>query len=141
MRRVVVGAPSYFAGHGEPRTPHDLVHLDCVTFDAIGAAEGWSFADAGGGEIDVPVRPRLSVNTAEAAIDAAVAGTGLTRVLTYQAAGPVAAGALKVVLADYEKPPLPISLMHPGQGRLPLKTRAFLDLAAPRLRRVLASLA
>lgn len=38
--------------------------------------------------LPVDVRVRLAVNTAEAAIDAAIAGVGLARVLSYQAAGP-----------------------------------------------------
>ena len=37
-------------------------------------------------ELRVPVHSRLSVNTAEAAIDAAAAGVGVTRVLSYQVA-------------------------------------------------------
>jgi DNA-binding transcriptional LysR family regulator len=74
------------------------------------------------------------VSTAEAAIDAAIAGVGVTRVLSYQAADAVAEGKLKIVLAAYEPEPLPINLVHVGQSLLPLKTRAFLDFAAPRIR-------
>ena len=36
--------------------------------------------------IRAPVRSRLAVNTAEAAIDGAAAGLGVTRVLSYQVA-------------------------------------------------------
>ena len=45
-----------------------------------------------------------------------------------------------MILSDFESEPLPVSLVHAGQGRLPLKTRAFLDMAAPQLKNALARL-
>ncbi|TIW16637.1 MAG: LysR family transcriptional regulator, partial [Mesorhizobium sp.] len=63
---------------------------------------------------------------------------GLTKVLSYQADAAVRAGALRVVLGPFEPPPWPVSLVHAGQGLLPVKLRAFLDFAAPRLRERLA---
>jgi DNA-binding transcriptional LysR family regulator len=74
------------------------------------------------------------VNTAEAAIDAAVAGFGITRVLSYQIANAVQAGVLAVVLEEYEPTSSPVSLVYAGQRLLPLKLRAFLDFATSRLK-------
>ena len=93
-------------------------------------AHVWTFA-AADFELSISVQPRLSVNTAEVAIDAAIAGVGVTRVLSYQVAREVADGRLQIVLADYELKPLPISLVHIGQNPLPLKTRAFSFRRAP----------
>jgi DNA-binding transcriptional LysR family regulator len=62
---------------------------------------------------------------------------GVTRVLSYQAAAALADGRLRHVLNAFDGPPLDVSLLHAGQGRLPLKTRAFLDLAAPHLKQAL----
>jgi DNA-binding transcriptional LysR family regulator len=118
-----------------------LSELVCVTFDAMTSSTEWGFpTQPGGAEKPVPVRSRLSVNTAEAAVDAAVAGVGVTRVLSYQAARAVADGKLDIVLAAFEPEPLPVNLVHAAQGSLPLKMRAFLDFAAPRLRHALAAL-
>jgi DNA-binding transcriptional LysR family regulator len=136
VRRVVCGSPAYFAGHGTPKAPEELSGLDCVAFDALESATEWLFPKAR----PVPVRPRLSVNTAEAAIDAAVAGVGITRVLSYQAARAVRDGKLQIVLTAFEPEPAPVHLVHAAQGTLPLKMRAFLDSAAPRLRQALAEL-
>jgi DNA-binding transcriptional LysR family regulator len=58
----------------------------------------------------------------------------VTRVLCYQIDLAERGGQLQRVLRDFEPPPLPISLVHAGQRRLPLKLRAFLDFATPRLR-------
>jgi DNA-binding transcriptional LysR family regulator len=74
------------------------------------------------------------VDTAAAAIDAAIAGVGFVRTLSYQAAAALQAGSLRLVLEDFEPEPWPVHLVYPGQGRLPIKLRAFLDFAAPRLR-------
>ena len=49
-------------------------------------------------EVAVPVHSRLSVTTAEAAVDAAIAELGVTRILSYQAARAIAAGELQIVL-------------------------------------------
>jgi DNA-binding transcriptional LysR family regulator len=87
------------------------------------------------------VRSRLVVNTAEAALDAAVAGTGLTRVLSYQAAAAVRDGRVVMVLRDYEPEPNPISLIYPSGRLVPLKLRAFLDFAVPRLKARLQEIA
>lgn len=81
---------------------------------------------------------RLVVTTAEAAVDAAIAGIGVTRVLSYQCAQAVRDGTLATVPAPFEPAPRPLSLIHAGQGLLPLKARAFLDFAATRLRKRLA---
>jgi DNA-binding transcriptional LysR family regulator len=140
VRRVVCGSPAYFAAHGTPRIPQDLSELVCVTFDALTSATEWHFpTQQRKAEKPVPVRSRLSVNTAEAAVDAAVAGVGVTRVLSYQAARAVDDGKLQIILAAFEPEPWPVNLVHAAQGSLPLKMRAFLDFAAPRLRRTLAA--
>jgi DNA-binding transcriptional LysR family regulator len=137
VRRVVCGSPNYFAAHGIPNDPADLSALPCVNFDGLGSGTSWTFA---GQQTVVTVRPRLSVNTAEAAIDAAIAGVGVTRVLSYQVATAVAEGQLQLVLEAFEPAPLPVSLVHAPQGLLPLKMRKFLDFAALQLRQRLSSI-
>ena len=137
VRRVVCASPEYFAAHGVPARPQALAEHACVTFEQMTSRHVWNFS-VGKADIAVPVRSRLAVSTAEAAVDAAVAGIGITRVLSYQMAQALHTGALQIALAAYEPPPWPVSLVHTGQGILPLKLRAFLDFAAPRLKARLA---
>jgi DNA-binding transcriptional LysR family regulator len=136
-RRSAYASPDYIKRRGLPTTLQELIHHDCVSFENIVPSKFWIFHD-GQRDISTPVRTRLSVTTAEAAIDAAVAGTGITRVLSYQAARAVAAGALVPVLEAFEPPAWPIHFVHVAQGALPLKMRAFLDFATPRIRAKLA---
>jgi DNA-binding transcriptional LysR family regulator len=89
----------------------------------------------------VGVRSRLTTTTAEAAIDATLAGIGLTCTLSYQIAESVKAGRLVVVLRKFEPAPLPVSLLYVHESRITAKLRAFVDFAAPRLRARLTSAA
>ncbi|HEY2227000.1 MAG TPA: LysR family transcriptional regulator [Xanthobacteraceae bacterium] len=133
IRRMVCATPQYFAERGKPKRPEELAAHDCVTFQGLSAPDAWSFAN-GKSDMAVAIHSRLVVNTAEAAIDAALAGVGITRVLSYQIAQARRSGALDIALENFEPTPWPVSLVYPGQGRLPLKLRAFLDFAAPRLK-------
>jgi DNA-binding transcriptional LysR family regulator len=132
VSRVVCASPRVLAKQGTPKTPDALTDLPCIQFEGV-SGNAWHFAAQ-----TVLVRLRLSVNTAEAAVDAAIAGVGFTQVLSYQAARAVQEGTLKLVLRKFEPPPMPVSLVHGGQGTLPLKMRRFLDYAAPRLRKALS---
>jgi len=134
LRRVVVASPDYLAQNGTPRVPADLGAHAIVAFSGIGGVERWQFRGAAG-ETSVAIKPRLVVTTAEAAVDAARAGFGLTRLLSYQAAEDIARGSLLRVLQAYEGDELPVHLLHPGGRHPPPKLRAFLDFAVPRLRK------
>lgn len=139
VRRVVCAGPGYLADHGVPATPRELETHQCISHQQPLTPTTWSFR-VDGADVSLPIHPRLSVNTAEAAIDAAIAQGGLTQVLCYQMAGAESAGRLCKVLEAYECPPVPVSLVYNRQGRLPLKLRAFLDHAVPRLRAGLGQL-
>jgi DNA-binding transcriptional LysR family regulator len=139
IRRVVCGSPAYFDAHGIPKTPEDLAEHMCVTFTALASGMTWMFNTPDGPVRGVRPQCRLKINTAESAIDAAIAGIGVTNVLSYQIARSIAEGKLKVVLTDYEPDPMPVHLVHSGQALMPLKTRSFMEFAASRLRRSLAT--
>lgn len=134
VRRVVCASPAYLERFGSPRSLDDLAAHRCISFDGLDAAAAWTFVAEHGDKRRVPVQSRMTVSTADAAIAAAVCGLGLTRVLAYQVAEALRDGRLVRVLADHEPPAVPASLIYPGQGRLPMKTRAFIDFAAGRLR-------
>jgi DNA-binding transcriptional LysR family regulator len=135
VRRVVCASPAYLAAHGPtPKQPSDLEGHACITFEGLTSPITWTFG-RGNRPQPVPIRSRLAVNTAEAAIDAAVAGLGITRVLSYQVAEAVRTGKLETILVDFEPEPSPVNIVHHGQGLVPLKTRALIDFAAEPLRR------
>lgn len=140
IRRVVCASPAYLKRFGAPHAVGELAAHRCITFDGLEAVAAWTFVDADGQKRQAPVHSRMTVSTADAAIEAALLGLGLTRVLSYQVADALHDRRLVRVLVDAEPPAVPASLIYPGQGRLPMKTRAFIEFAAGRLRDRLSTL-
>jgi DNA-binding transcriptional LysR family regulator len=133
VRNVVCASPDYLTRHGLPRSPADLTRLDLIAFSQDLATPEWSFVDGTGTRTLRPAA-RLIVNNAEAAIAAAAAGHGLTRVLSYQIAPELRAGRLEIVLAEFEHPPVPVQVVH-REGRRPTgRVRALVDFLVERLR-------
>ena len=133
IRRVICASPGYLAQHGEPRHPQELREHALVASVADGRSDQWQFVD-GGSALEVAIQPRLVVSTNAAAIDAAQAGAGLTRVMSYQVAETIAQGRLQRVLQSFETRPLPVWLVNQEGRRAPAKLRAFLAFAGQRLR-------
>ena len=141
MRTVVCASPKLIDAHGTPKRPEDLAAMPCVNFEFLSPAASWLFRAAETGQaIEVAFSPRLSVTTAEAAVEAAARGAGATRVLHYQCAEQVREGALRIMLEDFETNPVPVHLIHAARGALPWKMRVSLDYAAPVLRAKIRSL-
>ena len=136
-QRVVCASSAYLAARGTPDAPEDLIEHDCINYAGFGQADTWTFVRGGTG-IAVPVKARLIVGSAEAAYTAACAGIGITKALAYQLNAGPNAGGLKTVLEDFQAPPMPVNLVYAANRFLPIKVRAFLDFAAPRLKRIFA---
>lgn len=132
VRRVVTGAPEYLSKHGVPRTPDDLKDHRIVAVTSAFYGVDWRFGSKD--KSAVRVQPRILCNNNAAAIGIAVSGWALTRVLSYQVGIEVNAGNLRLILEDFEEDPLPVHLVHGGTRVTASKVRAFIDLAAKRLR-------
>ncbi|MFK4653534.1 DNA-binding transcriptional LysR family regulator [Bradyrhizobium japonicum] len=124
MRRITVATPGYLKRHGEPKTPQELLAHQTIAF---GPYANWHFVQDGR-DIEWTPTPRFTSNSADAALQYAEAGGGITRVLAYQAAEGLKCGRLKIVLAKYEQPTLPIHIVYPTSRLLSAKVRAFVDL-------------
>jgi DNA-binding transcriptional LysR family regulator len=129
MRRIVVASSAYLKVRGEPRTPAAIASHQTIQFGATTAPPDWRFVEDGR-EVRVACTPRFATNSADAAIQYAGQGGGLTRVLAYQAADAIKAGRLRIVLAKFEQPPLPIHIVYPTSRLLSAKVRTFVDLVA-----------
>jgi DNA-binding transcriptional LysR family regulator len=134
-RRVICASPAYLAAHGTPRTPDELTRHDCITYAGFMSPDVWTFFKDKAA-IAVPVRARLVVGSAEAACDAACAGIGITSAFAYHFQAALKRGDLTTLLDQFQPEPLPVNLVYAANRFLPIKVRAFLDFAAPRLKRV-----
>lgn len=133
VRRVVCAAPEYLKQYGILNEPQDLVTHRVICAIPVSPANEWRF---GTGKMleSVKIHPRLTVTNNDAAIQAALQGLGVTRLMSYQIAAHLAAGRLTRVLADYEPPPLPIHVLHREGRQASAKVRSFVDLLVERLR-------
>jgi DNA-binding transcriptional LysR family regulator len=136
---ITCASPAYLATRGAPETLADLSQHDCIAFEGLYSNNSWAFR-SGKDNVTVPIRPRFAVNTANGAIDAAISGAGIARVLSYQAAAWIDDGQLVTVLDDCRPESMPVHLVHTGQAFLPLKLRAFLDFSTPRLKERLSGI-
>ena len=133
VRRVLVAAPAYLEAQGVPQRPEDLARHTIASASGVTPVSEWRFDD-GGQPLLQRLQPRLRTTTNDSAIAAAVAGLGITRLLSYQVAEHVRSGKLQIVLEDFEAAPWPVHVVHHEGRRATRKVRAFIDLAVDSLR-------
>ncbi len=139
VRRVICASPAYIARCGIPKVPDDLRQHQGISFQGFATSPEWRYR--GDNEtLAVEARNRVVVNTTEAAVDAALAGLGIVRLLSYQVIEKIQSGELVPLLEEFAPDPIPVQLIYAEQGMLPVKVRAFLDWITPRLRSRLAEL-
>ena len=137
VRWLLCASPDYLARRGEPATPEALTDHDCIAFEGLQTYRVWSVA-GGAAARSVTIRPRFSVNTADAVVEAATAGLGIARLMSYQVAAAIEERRLTPILRGFPSDPIPVNLVHTPQRVQPLKRRAFLDFVLPRLSLALA---
>jgi DNA-binding transcriptional LysR family regulator len=129
VRRVLVASKEYLAAQGEPQKPEDLAdHAFVSTFGVASIASQWTLGPEE--EKTIRVRPRLTVNSVDAALDAAISGLGIARLFSYQVEEAVAQGRLFRILRDFEPPAAPIHLVRPAGRHPPQKVSLFIEKAA-----------
>ncbi len=138
VRRVFVGSPALLKRLGRPQRPEDLKDAPCVSFTGVGPADEWTF-ERSGRALRVKVASVLVSNQVDAALAACEAGLGWGRFLSYQVEDALRAGRLKAVLPDESAGTIPMQIVYPHARLLSANLRAFLDFAAPRLRKRVAA--
>ncbi|MEC4590981.1 LysR family transcriptional regulator [Nitrospirillum amazonense] len=132
VRWVACASPDYIARHGAPSSPQELSTHACIAYEGLKLWRDWTFAGPRGEQTTI-IRPRYSVNTADAIIAGAAAGIGIAYIISYQAADSVRDGVLVPVLSEWAPPPFPVQIVYAPRPHQPLKLKAFLDFVAPRL--------
>ncbi|MFT5757691.1 MAG: DNA-binding transcriptional LysR family regulator [Alteromonadaceae bacterium] len=133
VRMILCASPEYIKRKGIPQDPNDLINHDSIFSRAVNANSEWFF-DYNKQAQKIKLKPRLIVNTNDAAIEAAKSGFGITRLLSYQVAPLLASGELKILLESYEPKPSPIHIVHREGHLTSTKVRSFIDLIAKQLR-------
>jgi DNA-binding transcriptional LysR family regulator len=140
VQMIVSASPAYLERRGIPQAPSDLMRHDCIAWSGVEPLDSWWFRE-GRRDRTFPVHTRLATTSADSAISAAHAGLGLVQTTSYQADQALRDGSLALVLRAFECAPTPVSLVYARQRLLPLKVRAFIDFAMPRLTQQLRAIA
>lgn len=133
IQHVACASPAYLAEHGKPKKLTDLSDHDCITLLPWETPTEWIF-NPGKRVQKIAVRSKLTVTTAETAVDAAVSGLGIAHLFCYQVSEAIANKRLALVLREFEPKPFPIHVVYPTGRHIPQKLRAFIDFAMPRLK-------
>lgn len=112
LRLVACAAPDYLRRCGTPPNVATLAQHDCITFADMPGNFRWVFTSKKHGRQVARVRSRLNVNSADAAVAAAVEGIGIVRVLSYQARAAIEARQLVPVLERFDDAVIPINVVY-----------------------------
>ncbi|PYE89168.1 LysR family transcriptional regulator [Phyllobacterium leguminum] len=124
---AVVATPAYFARHGIPQHPSDLIHHRCINHRfSSGRIYRWEF-EKGDETIDMAVNGPLILNDDRLALEAALQGAGLAFLFDLHVADAVADGRLVRVLEDWCAPFPGFYLYYPSRRRMRPALRAFID--------------
>ena len=130
LEMAVAGAPDYFARHGTPATPADLVQHNCLCYrqTSSGAIFRWEFATPDSGSRPFVVEPQgvFTTNDDDGMIRAALQGVGLIQHMEVAVRRHLAEGALVRVLQPWCKPFPGFYFYAPSRERMPAKVRALM---------------
>jgi DNA-binding transcriptional LysR family regulator len=131
IRRVACASPAYIARWGAPNHPRDLGTHKGISYTNVEEKKFWRFVDPRTGEQQsVNVSSRLRVNTGDALLEAAIAGSGVTVLPTFIAHKSIVAGDLVPVMLPYEKVSTNLHVVYPSRKLIPAKVKAFVDYLA-----------
>jgi len=131
VRQVMCAAPAYLARHGVPLRPEDLSQHTIVTATGLTPTPELRFAN----DLKIRVQPRMTTTTNESAAAMVAAGFGIARLPLYQIAPAVQRGELQLVLEAFERPAVPIHVVHREGRNASSKVRSFIDMTVDALRK------
>jgi DNA-binding transcriptional LysR family regulator len=127
QRFMLVGSPAYFAQHGRPAHPRDVLdHASIRHRFPSGTTYSWEF-EKDGEVIRLNPPARLTSTSLDLELAACEAGVGLLATFEDFVAPAIAAGRLEAVLQDWLPPFTGPYLYYPSRRHMPAPLRAFVD--------------
>lgn len=138
MHRILCASPDYLVRRGAPASPAELGGHDCVVSGWSAAGAAWVL-EGPQGQVTVTVSGRFAANEMQAVAAAAIAGHGIALLPSGIAEVAIRDGRLRRVLPDHATPAGGIHVVYPSSRHLSPLVKAFVELAAERLRAIGAS--
>lgn len=125
---INVGSLGYLTRYGTPSTPGDLGKHLAVNYasPATGRVEDWEWIEDGAVRM-LPMRARVTVNSAEAYIACCLAGLGLIQIPAYDVKHHLDAGELVEVMPGHRAAPMPMALLYSHRQHLSRRLQLFAD--------------
>ncbi|MBN3804255.1 LysR family transcriptional regulator [Paraburkholderia sp. Ac-20336] len=126
LQQVTVASPAYLAAYGEPADLAALSAHRAVNYvsSATGKPVPLEFR-VDGHDRAIMLPSAVSVTGADLYAGAALAGLGIVQVPRYRVEADLAAGRLRILLAEFPPPTLPVSVLYPQSRQLSSRVRAF----------------
>lgn len=126
-RRMIVGAPAYFARHGRPAVPDGLLQHNCLLLRFPGSQQYRWTLDTPDGPVTLPVAGSMDASNGEVLRDWCLAGQGLALKSLWEVWEDLRDGRLEAVLTDCPPPGHSITALYPHSRHLPIRVRVFID--------------
>lgn len=125
---INVVSPAYVTRHGTPGSPEDLGDHWAVNYASptSGRVEDWEWLEQGKLH-RVPLRGRVTVNSAEAYIACCLAGLGMIQIPAYDVKQHLEAGELVEVMPGHRAELMPMTLLYPHRQHLSHRLQVFAD--------------
>lgn len=127
VRRLLVGAPEYFARNGRPSHPRDLSRHACLNYSCLPSGDSWPFAGPSGEECDVRVGGPLRANNADLLMPSLRAGIGIALQPEFLVWRDLREGRLEAVLPDWSAPRIALNIVTPPGGPRPAKVAVLIE--------------
>jgi DNA-binding transcriptional LysR family regulator len=128
MEQVTCASPEYLDRHGEPKDLKGLSGHMAVNYVSTTTGKPYplEFITKDGVKL-VSMPGHVSVTGAEVYTGSAIAGLGLVQIPRYRVTKQLDAGSLRVILAAYPPPPMPVSVLYPQNRQLSSRVRVFAE--------------
>jgi DNA-binding transcriptional LysR family regulator len=125
--RAALASPDYLSRHGEPASPDELAHHNCLVYSGLATPHDWEFADPEGRLHAVRVDGNFESNSSEAIRQAVCEGLGISFSTLWVYGDDIRAGRVAAVLTRYRARPLPLNVVYQPTRRPSLKVKSFVD--------------
>ncbi|QSI32822.1 LysR family transcriptional regulator [Variovorax sp. RKNM96] len=126
LPQVTVASPEYLAKYGEPENMEALASHRAVNYISSGTGKVVPLEFTVDGRVTtVDLPATVSVTGTDLYTGSSVAGLGLVQVPRYRVAAELADGRLKVLMADFAPPPMPVSVLYSQNRQLSSRVRVF----------------
>jgi DNA-binding transcriptional LysR family regulator len=127
VRRLLVGAPAYFAQRGRPAHPRDLLQHACLGYSYLPSGDRWEFSDPAGEVFAVAVDGPVRANNADALMPALCAGLGVAVQPEFIVWRDLEEGRLEAVMTEWSAPTIALNILTPPGGPRPAKVAILID--------------